>query len=274
MEEWQICEAECLHYLRTKYTTKNFNFELEGGHNSRRSDIIVTKGGIAFFYIESKKDQAQCGQFVAFPNDATRQFDYSDSNLFPINNPTQEILENMANDFDTYKNPNTAGITLNMDVNYFYTWIKEFYRNKGVKYFIIEKEVGTHNYADDNFVIFPIENLQNYLSVEGKYRRKTSGSSNPTSKHYDEIKQIVIDKGYKNISFFNEGKYVFAKIDIYPKIYKFIGQTNTYQFKPVKDGIFSITKLSNTSNPNVIFSVRLKQDQLEADIERFKSEFY
>ena len=55
--------------------------------------------------------------------------------------------------------------------------------------------------------------------------------------------------------------------------YKIIGETHTYQYKPETDEIFKVTKLSNTSNPNVIFSISLIQDQQERDLEKFRLEF-
>ena len=48
---------------------------------------------------------------------------------------------------------------------------------------------------------------------------------------------------------------------------------HTYQYKPETNGIFKVTKLSNTSNPNVIFSISLIQDQQERDLEKFRLEF-
>ena len=93
----------------------------------------------------------------------------------------------MAEDFDRYKNPGTDGIELLMDNDLFYSWIGEFYKAKNVKYFIIEKDVGNNNMSSSNFVIFPIEHFQHYFNVSAKYRRKKSGSTNPTENDYAEI---------------------------------------------------------------------------------------
>lgn len=54
MENWQICEAECLQYLKKNFSDSKYKFEAEGGSDSTKSDILLTKSGIAIFYIESK----------------------------------------------------------------------------------------------------------------------------------------------------------------------------------------------------------------------------
>lgn len=273
MENWQICEKECLKYLKANFADNKYNFEAEGGSDSTKSDILLTKSGIAIFYIESKMKQAQCGQFVAFPNTDSNSFDYSKANAYPENIQSEAILDKMTEDFDRYKNPGTDGTELLMDKSYFYSWICEFYKAKGVKYFIIEKEVGNDNMKSDNFVIFPIEHFQSYFDVIALYRRKKSGSANPSENDYREIEKAATSEGFSIKKIYKDGKYVFVKMNAEPMTYKIIGESHTYQFKNEKEDIFKVTRLSNTSNPNVIFSISLVQDQQERDIEKFRLEF-
>ena len=68
-------------------------------------------------------------------------------------------------------------------------------------------------------------------------------------------------------------KYVFVEMNAYPMTYKLVGDTHTYQFKNEKENIFKVTKLSNTSNPNVIFSISLITNQQVRDLEKFRMEF-
>lgn len=273
MENWQICEAECLQYLKKNFSDSRYDFEAGGGYDSTKSDILLTKSGIAIFYIESKMKQAQCGQFVAFPNTEKKTFEYSKANAYSENIQSTFILDKMAEDFDKYKNPDTDGIELLMDKGYFYSWICEFYKGKGVKYFIIEKEVGSKNLSQNNFIIFPIEHFHKYFDVTAFYRRKKSGSSNPTEHDYTEIKKAAASEGFAIKDIYKNGKYVFVKMNAEPITYKIIGEMHTYQYKPDTNGIFKVTKLSNTSNPNVIFSISLIQDQQERDLEKFRLEF-
>jgi len=273
MEKWQICEKECLEFLKINYSDKKYNFEAEGGSDSTKSDILLTKSGIAIFYLETKMQNAQCGQFVVFPNDDYKTFDYSKANAYKENHQSQIILEKMAEDYDRYKNPGTDGIELKMDKAFFYDWIMEFYRNKGVKYFIIEKEVGENNLSASNFVIFPLEHFYKYFDVNALYRRKKSGSANPSEKDFFEIEKAMNSEGFKKIDIWKDEKYVLVKMQAEPMTYKLIGKTHTYQFKHENDNVFKVTKLSNTSNPNVIFSIALIKEQEQRDLDKFNAEF-
>lgn len=273
MKNWQICEKECLQYLKKNFADNKYNFEAKGGSDPTKSDILLTKNGIAIFYIESKMNKAQCGQFVAFPNTDTNSFEYSKSNVYSMNIHSAIILDKMAENFNRYKTPGTEGIELSLDKSYFYSWICDFYKNKNVKYFIVEKDVGLNNMSSDNFIIFPIEHFQNYFDVTAIYRRKKSGSTNPTENDYLEIKKAIKSEGFSINKIYKEGKYVFIKMSAVSATYKIIGENHTYQFKHIKDDIFKVTRLSNTSNPNIIFSISLIKKQQEIDLTKFKREF-
>ncbi|MCR5605731.1 MAG: hypothetical protein K6F69_02800 [Treponema sp.] len=274
MKNWQKCEEECLKYLQINYSKKGYDFEAEGGSDSTKSDILLKKYGMVTFYIESKMSQAQCGQFVAFPDPKSRTFDYSRANAYPINIHSELILEKMAEDFDRYKNPGTDGIELLMDNGLFYSWIGEFYKEKNVKYFIIEKDVGNNNMSSNNFVIFPIEHFQHYFNVSAKYRRKKSGSSNPTENDYSEITKAAKSEGFSITDFYsNDGKHLLVQMNAAPGTYKIIGENHTFQFKNTSGNEFIVTRLSNTNNPNVIFSIGLIQDQQQRDLDKFELEF-
>lgn len=146
METWKICEKECFEYIKQKFQNNNFTFELDGGSDSSKSDILVTKSGIAFFFIETKMPKAQCGQFVAFPKESEKKFTYSQSNKYIQNLQSTLILEKMSENFNKYKIPNTKGIKIEIDKTYLYDWVYHFYKdNKNVKYFIVEKSVGNNN---------------------------------------------------------------------------------------------------------------------------------
>ena len=275
MENWQICEKECLEFLKKNYADEKFKFEAEGGSDSTKSDILLLKNGIAVFYIESKMKQAQCGQSVVFPNDETRTFIYSPRNKYPLNHQTQVILDKMAEDYDRYKNPTSAGIPLDMDKSYFYDWIVAFYKSKEVKYFIVEKNTGANNLSYDNFLIFPLTHIHKYCDSGAIYRRKTSGSANPTEQNYKEIEEAMEFEGFKKKDIWKDGKYVYVKMDAAPMTYKLLGEEHTYQFKYEANDIFKVTRLSNTSNPDIVFHISLFKDQLQnpLDLDKFNAEF-
>jgi len=273
VKNWQICEKECFEYINKKFQCKNFDFTMDGGSNSSKSDIHVSKNGISIFYIEAKMQKAQCGQFVVFPNKNENNFIYSRENKYPENLQTSLIIEKMSANFSKYRNPNTKGIFLDIDKTYLYDWVYHFYReNKDVKYFIIEKSVGNNDLSDENFIIFPIEHFYKYFDISAIYRTKKSGSSNPTKNDFTDIKSALDSKGFEVKKIFQENKYIYAEINAAPITYKITGEKNRYQIKP-ENNKFKITKLSNTSNPNIIFEITLIGEQNDRDLEKFKSEF-
>lgn len=274
MENWEICEKECFEYLKLKYANKNCSFEHNGGSDSTKSDILLKKNRIACFYIESKMPNAQCGQFVVLKDDERKTFFYSSKNHYEENLQSKVIIEEMNKQFDFYKNPGTKGIELDMFMSYFYDWVYHFYTdNKKAKYFIIEKELG--NQSSDNFIIFPVQRLYKYITVNAKYRTKKSGSANPTENNFEDIKFAVKSEGFTVSKLIIKSKYVFAELDAAPAIYKMSGENYKYQFKYEKKNLFKVTRLARTCNSNVIFDIspigELKQN--EKDLETFEAEF-
>lgn len=146
-------------------------------------------------------------------------------------------------------------------------WIKKYYRDKGVKYFI------TYNDVSNEYIILPLEKFGEYFRVEGKYRVKKSGSSDIPQKDRDLVINKVKD----------EGKYVDSKID--GKILYIIGDNSLeddtynldgcdYIFNKICSGTFRVRKLSNTYNANVIFSIALKKQQDMVDLKQFETELF
>lgn len=107
MENWEICEKECFEYLKLKYSNKNYNFEHNGGFDSTKSDILLKKDGIACFYIESKMQVAQCGQFVV--KQQQNRFVNSENNRHEKNFAEELIIDKMNKNFNLYINPGTKG---------------------------------------------------------------------------------------------------------------------------------------------------------------------
>lgn len=272
MENWQLCESECLEYLKNNFSNTTFNFEAEGGSDSTKSDILLTKNGIATFFIESKMKKAQCGQFVVIAG-KDNHFVYSRNNKYDENLQSSVIIQKMDEKFSTLQNPGTSGIDLNLDTQYYYDWIFNFYRAKGVKYFIVEKEVGKNKLTSDNFVIFPIENFNKYFDASAKYRVKKSGSNHPPKSAISEIENTLKKNSisFSNLNFI--GKNLFVTISNKTQKFQLSGENYDYQFNPQQNGTFEIRRLSNTANANVIFSISLKKEQDENDLLKFKSEF-
>ena len=137
MHNWENFEIACVNYLRENFGDVA-DFEECGGSNSTTPDILAKSANGSRFYIEVKKSPAQCGQFVLFPNSERKVFEYSPQNNSKLNKFSQLIINHMNNDFDAYREAGTKGeailITAGDDV--FSEWIKEYYSDKKVKFFI------------------------------------------------------------------------------------------------------------------------------------------
>lgn len=271
VENWKICEKECFEYLKKNFSSEKFTFEANGGSDSTKSDILLKKNGILCFFIESKMQEAQCGQFVV--RQEKNRFVNSENNRHQKNLVEDVIIDKMNETFDEYANPGTGGKNLNLDKSYFYEWIYNFYKSKDVKYFIVEKLVGENNLSSDNFVIFPIQHFHKYFVVTGTYRVKKSGSTHPSQTNVLEIETCLNDEkiSHSSITFKNNKAYI--KLPEKKEKFQLKGIKYNYQFNPESNNNFEIRRLSNTNNANVIFSISLAKNQDADDLRNFKEEF-
>ena len=261
-EQWKIFEGECCKYLNDAFSNHyHCVFTPEGGSNSHVPDINVVKDKHLLFAIEAKSPQAQCGQFVLFPDESTKKFTYSPRNEFPNNEYSKRIIEAMEKDFDKYSSPSNA--TLDLDVSLFYAWIKNHYKEGRNTRFVISK--------GKNYVIFPVDKFEEYFDVEARYRIKKSGSSTPPKSRIDDIKAVLkaSGKNYSGLRFTGKELNVALSKESSEK-FVLTGKDYRYQFNETKSGVYNVRQLSNTRNANVIFSIYLKKDQDPEDLAAFK----
>lgn len=251
LKSWEINEKECFLYLINNYGNK---FILEGSHNSNISDIKVINKN---YYIEAKSIKSQCGQFVVL--EENNKFIYSNKNKTSINEYSNYIINYMNNNFHLFTNVTSKPIDIMLDTNIFYSWVKNFYKLKNVKYFITKVN-------SNNYIIIPLDNIDNYFNISACYRVKKSGSSNITKNNFDEIKSLLNNIDFTFIEK-NEKIFIKTKSHINEKLK---GHVYTYQFKLIEKDLYEIRRLSNTNNPNVIFSIELiKKEQDENDLNLF-----
>lgn len=260
-QNWEKHESECFEYLKSKYSSDRVKFDMRGGSLSSESDIAVVVAGTPVFYIEAKMPKSQCGQFVIFPDEVTRTFFYSSRNKSPRTVSTDAIIREMEKDFDRYKIP--SGKELGMDKSLYLNWIVEYYSSKGVKFIIT---------GNGDFIIFPIERFGEYFDVRAAYRPKRSGSGKPAKKYFEQIKKKLEDDKveYENLRY--EGKKLYVDVCCAEDEFRKSTGDAEFCFKRDSGHRFVITKLSNTNNPNVIFSISLKKGVDAGDIRRFENE--
>ena len=250
ISNWEIHEKECYQYLRNTFG-QDAEFIHHGGSDSTISDIQVrTKNGQSF-WIECKSPQAQSGQFVAIPKDG--RFYFSERNKSLPNEISEFIINIMNRDFYKYSNAGTAGIGLDINSDIFAYWIKNMYKNKGVKYFITHSTTG-------KYVILPLDDISRYYSIGATFRVKKSGSSNVAKSSQEMVAQRIVESLNVSASQIEYGVKMRVDSPLIADKQKIEINGYVYMFSKTPDGCFIIRRLSNTNNLNVIFSVSLKNE--------------
>lgn len=250
ISNWEIHERECYQYLKNVFG-QDAEFIHHGGSDSTISDIQVrTKNGQSF-WIECKSPQAQSGQFVAIPKDG--KFYFSERNKSLPNEISEFIINIMNRDFYKYSNAGTAGIGLDINSDIFAYWIKNMYKNKGVKYFITHSTTG-------KYVILPLDDISRYYSIGATFRAKKSGSSNVAKSSQEMVAQRIVESLNVSASQIEYGVKMRVDSPLIADKQKIEINGYVYMFSKTPDGCFIIRRLSNTNNLNVIFSVSLKNE--------------
>lgn len=265
MANWEQFELECYEELQKSYG-KLAKILPHGKSDSTKPDIeIVLKNGESFF-IEVKSKNAQCCQFVLFPKDKT--FSFSERNRIKNAGACKTIIEFMSKNYSHYCKPTKSGIAIDVVSDILYNLVDEYYSPKFVRFFM------TKDY-NDNYIIFPAEKFKNYFNITSCYRKKKSGSSEPSQINIHEIEQALADysiSGSIEIIKIDKARCFLATDDDGLHKRKMICTDFTYQLKSNEHSkkleaaygfkfFYEIRKLSNTNNPNVICQLNLKDVQ-------------
>ncbi len=250
MSKWLDFELECTDYLNKKFG-EYATFEHLGGSDSTITDIKVSTKNGDIFYIDAKHSPAQSGQFVLFPNFEENKFKYSSKNITAINEFSQKIIDIMNKDFNSFSKASTAGNSLVFEgcENIFSNWIINTYKNKNVRYIIT-----------NNFILLPIDQLNDYFDITAKYRVKKSGSSSVSKKNFESVETFIKDNYPIDDIIFKANKmYAISSAKLNKTTFK-LDSTN-YLFSK-RDNAYEIKRLSNTHNANVIFSIKLNKAKI------------
>lgn len=252
MEAWKEFELDCNKYLNEKYGN---HFTHLGFSDSTVSDIKY-ENSEKIFYIEAKMPSAQSGQFVLLPDYENKKFLFSSRNKTEPNENTDFIINYMNQKFDMYSNYGTSGEKIDINQDVFGNWIINYYKQKGVEFFITKGE---------NFIIFPVEKYKDYFFISANYRIKKSGSTDvPLNRQQDVIKQLNL----MNIQYELKDEFKLVSTQDLDR-FKFSVGDFDYMVRKIEKNLYRIRKLSNTRNPNVIFSIKLIKEQDEKDLDNF-----
>lgn len=245
---WLEFEKKCVYYLNNRFGNNNISFKNIGVHNSNMPDIVVLNNLNIEFCMEAKMPNAQSGQFVLL--DDNTKFVYSEKNKSEINKFSEIIINYINDNYENYKNVTTKSIEIDLDSNIFNDWIINHYAKKNVKFIISIKPNG-------EYIIFPLIKFFKYFKIKSNFRIKTSGSRNISRAKINEFKTIFHENYGKSIIKEISNKFLLKTNQPIPDKTKISDGLNRYQLNKIDYGYYEIRQLSNTNNPNVIFSIEL-----------------
>lgn len=271
MANWEKFEHECYEKLQKDYG-KFAKILPHGKSDSTKPDIEIILPNGQNFFIEVKSRNAQCCQFVLFPDDETKTFHFSERNKMIKTGACKTIIDYMEKNYSRYCKPTQSGIDINVTTDTLYALVDEYYSAKLVKFFM------TKDY-NDNYIIFPAAKFKNYFNITSCYRKKKSGSSEPSEIHIPEIEQALTDysiKGSVDITtvdkprcFLTTDNNALHKERLICTDYTYQLKTNEHSKKIIAPHIlayiYEVRKLSNTNNPNVICQLDLKDVRQDVD---------
>lgn len=269
MANWEKFEDECFKYLKGKYH-KDAKIDAYGKSDSTKADIEITPSNDVSFFVEVKSSDAQCCQFVLFPDKKKKKFLFSKSNKTPKTDACNKIISYMNRFYKKFSKVNSSGIPIKIDQNILYELVSDFYKSKDVKFFMTKNE---------DYIIFPIEDFSSYFDICALYRKKRSGSSMPNEKNNrKEIESGLVQYDIKGTITFNVSTGTtrcFLHTDngnlhnkrIICDNYTYLFKDNTYSqalSTQLSQYAYEIRRLSNTNNPNVICQLSLKNKEQNA----------
>lgn len=266
--KWKKFEKDCFKYLSDNYSG-DFSFKAYGESDSTKADVEVIFCKESAFFIEIKEDSSQCCQFVLFPNKESKKFDVSTGVKSPDTQNRQAIVAFMDERYEKFSKVGTTGIPIKIDTGILYGWVNDFYTYKKIKFFITKS---------DNYIIFPMSKFSDYFDICAVYRRKRSGSSVTNEKNnLAELEAGIVDNslagtvefssvGGETRCFFHTNSNIHEKRIVCPN-YTYLFKDNVHSKKVSlkKERVYEVRRLSNTSNPNVICQLSLKNRNQNPD---------
>ena len=280
MSNWEALENDCYQKIHSEYG-KYAQILPHGKSDSTKPDIEVILPNGENFFIEVKARNAQCCQFVLFPEDETKTFRFSERNKIAKTDACTKIIKYMEKLYTRYHKPTQSGINIDIEKDILYNLVDEYYSPKLVKYFMTKDKNG-------KYIIFPSSKFKNYFDITSCYRKKKSGSGEPGEKHIHEITEALVDysiNGTVDIIEIGKLRCFLTSDDKSLHKERLICTDYTYELKTnehskkvippnVSSYIYEIRKLSNTNNPNVICQLELKDVQQDAsDLKSFEDIF-
>ena len=263
---WKEFEKEAENFINKSIKIKNVSINLVGGSDSNTKDLVVKKNKKEIFNIEIKEKKAQISQFVVDNNEVEKKYYLGKLNKLD-ENITEEILKHINDNYEYYSNPNQAGINLKCSDSMMYKCIEGYLKQKNIKFVI-------SSVKEKDFRVISANNFErNFSIINGKCRRKRSGTNRLSEKFYKEVKDYFYNK-FENCEIFESNKRVYIKLsENYLKNLELktnrsfnLNNINIFLSPTVDKKKFEIKKKSSTNNPTVIFSVEFHNKANDNDL--------
>lgn len=262
IKAWERFEADCCDYLANEYGDKA-DFIQQGGSDSVHSDILCKPFSTDSepFYIEVKSPEAQCGQFVLKADSSNQIFIYSSKNKHKLNAYSKYIIRYMDQNYARYSQVRSGSIDLDIPEEIMIGWIQTAYRDKDAAFFM--------SYANDGYIIVPLDNLHDAFSFSACYRVKKSGSHSLSKTAFNNIYTDIHQLLRPQKTEYVDGKHVMLTLDE-PAADPYITIKRKHYYLSRKEGtLYELRALSSVCNANVIFSIRAKEDYQNQHLQEF-----
>lgn len=262
MSNWKDFEDETSNYLKDMLFDLDVEVVQFGEADSTTPDIEIrlnNKG--KSFFVETKMPNSQTSQFVV--EIIKDRFIYGRRNHYPSNYFSDEILDELNQNFNFYKAVGQAGLILPVPAVIAFGWIISNMKNKNVEFII---SIDSNNKKR----IIPVEQFNEFFNVKTILRRKKSGST-PLPKRYYEDFIYKISKKFKENEYslfesenrlYIETKLRLLRDDLYIES-EFLNDKK-YYLSEKEEGIYEVKLTSSTNNPNVIFELSAKNINYDA----------
>lgn len=259
MENWQKFELDCFSYIEKNYSQNEILFVPSGQHDPTQPDIIVKRNGNTLFNIEVKSQVAQCGQFVLHPDFSNRCFVFSKRNK-SSEEKAQKFIDYMNDKFEIFCDLKPTELQIQKE--FMFDWVKYYYAEvKKTRYFMSE--------FNNEYVIFPLDKINEYMDIKCLYRIKKSGSTDLTHPNIGDFMDSLESNGISHFSeLIQKDKSYFIKLNEERDKIKIQGKKKRYLL--CKEGdLYQVRMLSNTTNANIIFTISTKIQQKLEDLQLF-----
>jgi len=262
-------ESKCARYLRKHFP--GHKFTLKGGNNRTMSDILVDDT----FYIEckmtengNKKVGAQSTGFgIKLIEDGNNKF-FECSETAADNEAASEIMSYINSNFDRFiklVEPHSSKVMLDLDKSIFAKWISNYYKNKGVEFFITA--------FNNEYAIFKntARNLLKYFDIYAFARYYSNGSKNLPLTQRDEIIAGLKKQCRVSSVKFNDMQSIVKINGLVENPYFDINDTTIYlSDKDQAPNEYRVMKISGAGSPRILFSLYTKSNQDMKDLAQFE----